>query len=412
MSDIDDREIRRALGPGSRSRFDDIRRRLEADRPGECGELQAEVTSLATGAREPEAARHAAGCARCRDQADQARDVWRRLAWPASNARFDGLRSRLIAPLPFRPGRFVAAALLAAAVVGALAWPRPSPPTGGAPLARRLENDGLGLRVLAELGTERAARTLLAIGGPEAEALLIGMMGRNRDIDAVVTRGLAADAPGPLHPADLVREWRPDLLAALIDSAPPGSATTIIPALFEPDLAARAARALERLPHDEAAAALELAGVGATLEEAGVFAERSVAVAGALKAATGSRLHRQRCFWRAVAGSNSLDFLFAAAGSSLFREDALMFIGLLPDDVVVAACRDALRNPVLAAGAARAAARLGDRRLVPALIRAAKEPPPGMGSAGFEMEKGDLVSARSESFESVCLDAVAQITRQ
>jgi hypothetical protein len=89
-----------------------------------------------------------------------------------------------------------------------------------------------------------------------------------------------------------------------------------------------------------------------------------------------------------------------------------MFLGLLPDDLVIPACREALRKPALAAGAARFAARLGDRRLVPDLIRATKEPPQGMGSAGFEVEEGELISARSESFESVCRDAVAQLSRQ
>ena len=405
-------DLRRALDAESRATFRDLRRRLESDRPGPCDALAADVTSIGTGAREPEAERHAAECARCRDRADEARDVWRRLAWPASMARFSGLIPRLLAPLPFRAGRAVAAAILAAAIVGALAVPGDAPATGGLAMRARLDREGLTLREIAGLGTERAARTLIAIGGPEADTLLLGMMGRDRAVDSVIAGGLTGVHAGPMHPAEVVRDWRPDLLPALIDAAPPGSALTIVPALFDPRLALRATRALERLPHDEAAAALELAGLSATPDEAATFAQQDIAVPGALAAASRSRDHRMRCFWSALAGDGGLKFLLAAAGSSFFREDALMFLGLLPDDLVFEACREALGDPDLAAGAARAAAKLGDRRLVPALMRAAKSPPQGMGSAGFEIEEGSLISARSETLETVCLDAVAQLTRQ
>ena len=404
-------DIRRAFGAPSKATFGDLRARLEADRPGPCDALAADVTSLATGAHEPDAERHAAECAQCRDRADEARDVWNRLAWPSSKARFSDLAPRLLAPLPFRAGRAVAAALLAAAVAGALVIPATSLPAGGAAKRARLDRDGLGLQEIANFGTERAARTLLDVGGPEADALLIGMMGRDRVVDAVIASGLTGTNAGPLHPAEVVRDWRPDLLPALIDAAPPGSALTIVPALFNPQLAGRAASALERLPHEEAAAALELAGLSATPEEAATFAQREISLSGALAAASRSRDHRMRCFWSALAQDEGPKLLLAAAGSSLLREDALMFHGLLPDDLVFAACREALQDPELAAGAARAAAKLGDRRLVPALIRAAQDPPQGLRSAGFEMEEGDWVSARSESFKSVCLDAVAQISR-
>jgi hypothetical protein len=408
MSDLDDKDIRRALGPDSKATFGDLRRKLEADRPGACDRFAAEVTALATGAREPEAERHAAECARCRDLADQAGDVWRRLAWPASRARFDDLKPRLLAPLPLRMGRAVAAALLAASVIGAVAWPSTFE---DGDKGARLEREGLGVREIAALGTVRAAKTLIAIGGAEAEAALVAMMGRNRDVDEVIANALAGSNVGPMHPAELVRERRPDLLPALIDAAPPGSALTIVPALFDPRLAGPATRALERLPHDEVATALELSGLSATPEEGAAFAERGVAISGALAAASRSRDHRMRCFWSAVGGADGLDFLFAAAGSAPLREDALMFLGLLPDDTVFQACREALRDPELAAGAARAAAKLGDRRLVPALMRAASHPPQGMGSAGFEIVDGSLVTARSETLESVCLEAVTSLTR-
>lgn len=403
-------EIRRALDAESRASFQDLKRRLEADRPGACDALEADVTALATGASEPEAERHVAECARCRDRVDASRDAWRLLAWPESKSRFADLEPRLLAPLPFRPWRAAAAVFLAAAVAGAVAWPM-KVPTGGRDLGYRLERDGLSLGAIAALGTERAARTLVAIGSPEADALLVGMMGRNREIDAFIAPALARADVGPLHPADLVRDWRPDLLPALIDAAPPGSAWAIVPALFDPALAVRATLALERLPRDETESALEFAGLGATPEEAAALARREVAVAGALAAALRSRDHMTRCFWSAVAAENGVDFLIAAAASPLLREEALMFLGLLPEDTVSAACRKALGDPALAAGAARAAAWLGDPRLVPALMRAAKSPPPGMGSAGFRIEEGELVSARSESFETICLDAVAQITR-
>jgi HEAT repeat protein len=234
------------------------------------------------------------------------------------------------------------------------------------------------------------------------------MMGRN-DADAVIARARGRGrAPSS---GDLVRQWRPDLLSALIDAAPPGSASTIVPALFDPLLAVRATRALERLPRDEAESALAFAGLGATPDEGGAFAQRDVAVTGALAAALRSRVHRTRCFWSAVTTENGMDFLLAAVGSPLLRDEALMFLGLLPEDAVSEACRKALEDPDLAAGAARAAGWLGDRRLVPALMRAAKSPPPGMGSAGIRIEEGELMSARSESFETVCLDAIAQLNR-
>jgi len=412
MNDSEDQEIRRALDAESRATFDDLRRRLDADRPGPCDALEAEVSALATGSEAPEAERHAAECARCRDRADAARDVWRRLEWPASKARFADLKPRLLAPLPFRAGRAVAAALLAAAVAGALAWPGVSPRAGGDALAGRLRRDGLEMRDIAALGTERAARTLIAIGSPEAEALLLGMMGRDPKVDAVIAAGLTGGAEGPVHPADLVRLSRPDLLPALIDAAPPGSASTIVPALFDPALASRAARALERLPRHETDAALEWAGLGATIDEAEAFAVRGIAVAGALAAADRSRNHRSRCFWSAVGAEDGMEFLLAAAGTSTLRDDAFMFLDLLPDDVVAAACRNALGDPALAGGAARAAARLGDRRLVPHLLRAARNPPPGIGAAGFEVTPGPLIGGRSDSFETVCLAAVSQITKE
>lgn len=404
-------ELRRALGAKSKATFADLRARLQADRPGPCDALEAGVTALATGAREPEAERHAAECAACRDRADAARDVWRRLAWPASKARFADLRPRLLAPLPFRAGRAVAAALLAAAVAGWFARPWIPPASSDAAMGERLDRHGLSLREIADFGTERAARTLIAIGGPEAEACLVGMMGRDRAVDAVIAAALTGRDAGPLHPAALVRDWRPDLLPALIDAAPPGSASTIVPALFDPALASRAARALERLPRHETDAALEWAGIGATPEQAGAFASRGVAVAGALAAADLSPRHRTRCFWRAVLAEGEMEFLLAAAGSPFLRDDAFMFLDLFPPEDVAAACRNALDDPALASGAARVAARLGDRRLVPALMRAARHPPPGMGAAGFEIEEGELVSARSMTFEAVCLDAVSRLTR-
>lgn len=411
MNEPGEREIRRALDAESRASFEDLRRRLEADRPGRCDEHDAGLTAHATGSYEPEAARHAAECARCRDRVDAAHDVWRRLAWPESKARFQDLRPRLLAPLPFRSWRAVAAGLLAAAVTLAFVLPGNPRPPGGRALAERLERDGLSLRQIASLGTDRAARTLAAIGGPEADGQLLGMMGRNREVDAFIASALTGTEMGPIHPAELVREWRPDLLPALIDAAPPGSASTIVPALFMPHLAARATLALERLPRDETEAALALAGHGATPEEGGEFAERGVAVAGALAAASRSPVHRTRCFWSAVTGDDGVEFLLAAAGNPALREDAFNFLDLLPDDMVAQACREALRDPSLAAGAARAAARLGDRSLVPALMRAARQPPRGMGAAGFEISEGPLISARAETLETVCLEAVARLTR-
>lgn len=80
---MNDDELRGALGGESRASFDDLRRRLDADKPGACDAFDAGLTALATGAREPEAERHAAECARCRDRVDAARDVWGRLEWPA-----------------------------------------------------------------------------------------------------------------------------------------------------------------------------------------------------------------------------------------------------------------------------------------------------------------------------------------
>ena len=84
MSTPDD--LDRAFDERSKSTFGDLRRRLEQDRPEGCDAVEAGLTALATGAREPEAERHAATCARCRDRVDGVRDVWRRLEWPTSNA--------------------------------------------------------------------------------------------------------------------------------------------------------------------------------------------------------------------------------------------------------------------------------------------------------------------------------------
>jgi hypothetical protein len=406
MSD-DEREIRKALGTESRATFGDLRRRMEEDRPGGCEEHAAALTAHATGSVEPDAIRHAGACARCRDRADEALDVWRKLSWPDSKALFRDLKPRLLAPRPFRMWRAAAAALLAACGALAIAVPSAAPQTGGPGLAERLKRSGVSLRRVADRGTEPAARTLAAIGTPEAEALLIGMMGRDPDVDALIVSALTGRDLGPVHPADVVRDWRPDLLPALLDSAPPGSASVILPALFIPRLAERATRALERLPRHEAETALTLAGIGATLEEAGEFAERGVAVPAALAAATRSPAHRTRCFWSAVTGDDGVEFLMAAAGTPYLREDAFNFLGLLPDDLVAAACREALRDPSLVAGAARVAVWLKDRSLVPALLRAARQ----SGVAGLELEEGPLVSAREETVATVCLKAAEELAR-
>jgi hypothetical protein len=390
----------------SKSTFDDFRRRLEADRPEGCDAVEAGLTALATGAREPEAERHAATCARCRDRVDQVRDLWRRLEWPASTARFRDLEAKLVAPLPFRGGRAVAAALLVAAVAVAFLAPAGVPDSGN--LARRLERDGWNLKAIADLRTERAARTLAAIGGSKADALLLGMMGRSRAVDEVAAAALTGADRGPVHPAEIVRRWRPDLLPALIDAAPPGSASMIVPALFDPRLSAAAARALGRLPWIETEAALEWAGLGASPDEAGALAELGIAVPAALKAAMLSADHRTRCFWSAVSQRGGLEFLLAAAGTPILSEDAFRFLDLLPAALVVEAVRDALRDPELAGGAARAAARLGDRSLVPALMRAARNR--GAEVVGLEIADGPLLGARSVTLESVCLDAVAVLT--
>lgn len=412
MSDIEDRELREALGAESRATFGDLRRRLDADRPGGCDAVEAGVTALATGAHETEAKNHIETCARCRDKADAARDVWRRLDWPTSKATFAGLRPRLLAPLPFRAGRAVAAALLVTAVAGLLAWPGPDPSPGGEALAARMEREGLTLEDIANRGTEGAARTLISIGGTRAETLLVGMMGRDPEIDAVISNALAGRSVGPMHPADLVRDARPDLMPALIDAAPPGSASTIVRAIFDPRLRSRAIRALERMPRDEVDSALEWAGYGATLQESEAFAVRGIGVVGALAAASRGGLYRSRCFWRAVTTEGGVEFLLAAAGTPHLRADAFTFLDLLPDEQVAAACRSALGTRELAGGAARVAARLGDRRLVPALVRAARHPPPGMGSAGFEVTEGPLVSGESYAFEAICQQAVSQLTSE
>lgn len=400
-------EIRRALESESRATFGDLRRRLDEDRPGPCEEHAVALTAHATGSHEPEAVRHADECARCRDQADEARDVWRLLSWPESKARFQDLEPRLRSPLPFRAWRAAAAVLLAATGALALALPSADPERGGVELAERLHRQGVRLRQVADLGTERAARTLAAIGTPEAEAHLVGMMGRDPAVDAYIVSALTGKDLGPIHPAEVVRDWRPDLLPALLDSAPPGSASAVIPALFIPHLAERATRALERLPRHEAETAFSLAGMGATPEEAGEFAERGVAVPGALAAASRSPAHRTRCFWGAVTGDDGVEFLMAAAGTPDLREDAFNFLGLLPDDMIAAGCREALRDPARAAGAARVAVWLKDRTLVPALLRAARQS--GMG--GLELEEGPLVSARAETLSSVCLKAAELLAR-
>jgi hypothetical protein len=216
---------------------------MEADRPGDCDALAPGVTAAATGSRDAEAERHLAECAGCRDRADSARDAWRLISWPASRARFDGIRPQLSRPAPFRFGRLAAAAALG--IAAALAWTLPG--GGGGPgLADRLQRDGITLRHLADLGTPRAAQTLAAIGGPEAEALLLSMMGRNRRVDEIAAKALAGKDVGPVHPAELVRLWRPDLLVALMEAPPPGSAATIVPALYDPRLAWRGTLATRR----------------------------------------------------------------------------------------------------------------------------------------------------------------------
>ena len=408
MTSSEDREIRRALGPESKATFRDLVRRMDADRPGMCDSLAADVTALATGSHDDRADAHLSECAACRDRADSIQDVWHAISWPASKARFDPLRPHLSAAPPFRFGRLVAAAALGAAAV--LSWALPSGPSeyGGQGLADRLNRDGISLRHLADLGTARAASTLAAIGGPDAEALLLGMMGRNPEVDAVATKALTGKNLGPMHPAELVRIWRPDLLTALMDAALPGSASTIAPALYDPRLAWRATLALERLPRAEVESALAFEGLGASPEEAAELAERGIAVTGALAAASRSPSHRTKCFWSAVAGAD-LDFLFAAAGSPLLREDAFRFLDLLPEELVAAECRKALVDSNLAAGAARAAGRLRDRSLVPALMKAASQPPQGMGAVDLVIEEGPLVSARGVTLASLCMEAVTRL---
>ena len=410
MSDSDESDIRRALGADSRATFGDLRRKLESDLPGTCHALDESITAYATGSEEPEAELHVAECARCRDRRDARADLWRRLAWPESRARFLELRPRLFEPRPFRMIRAVAAILLAAALASALAIPRPQAPDDREALLKRLDQMGVSLKDLAALGDERSVRMLIKVGGPGSDALLLGVLGRDSRLDPIIARALAGGPTESLLPADLVRDHRPDLLPALVDMARPGSATAIVAALFEPRLAPRAARALTRLPRDEVESALAFAGMGATPEEAEALVDREIALEGALVAAGRSYRHGDQCFWRAVTSDNGLDFLIAAAGTAALREEAFSFLNLIPDDVVAAGCRRALRHPALAAGAARVAARLGDRRLVPELLHAAKNPPPGMDDAGFEITGDALVTCRSLTFEAICMQAVAELT--
>ncbi|HEY3226279.1 MAG TPA: hypothetical protein VGK61_04690 [Planctomycetota bacterium] len=410
MSDSDESDIRRGLEADSRATFGDLRRRLETDRPGACEALDEEITALATGSPDPEAERHVAECARCRDRRDARADLWRRFAWPESRARFLGLRPRLFEPRPFRLIRGVAAALLAAAVAGTLTLPHPQTPADGDALRVRLDRMGVSLKELAALGNEHSIRMLKDIGGPEADALLLGLLGRDPRLDPIIARALAGGPTESLLPADLVRDHRPDLLPALVEMARPGSASAIVAALFDSRLAPRAAKALTRLPRDEVESAIAFAGMGATPDEAETLVDREIALEGALVAAGRSNRHGDQCFWRAVTSDGGLDFLMAAAGTAALREEAFAFLTLLPDDLVAAGCRKALRHPALAAGAARVAAKLGDRRLVPELLRAAKNPPPGMESAGFEISSDELITFRSLTFEAVCMQAVAELT--
>src|SRR6185295_12309188 len=99
-------------------------------------------------------------------------------------------------------------------------------------------------------------------------------------LDPIIARALAGGPTESLHPADLVRDHRPDLLPALVDMARPGSASAIVGALFDKRLALRAARALTRLPRDEVESALAFAGMSATPEEAKALVDREIALEG------------------------------------------------------------------------------------------------------------------------------------
>jgi hypothetical protein len=44
-------------------------------------------------------------------------------------------------------------------------------------------------------------------------------------------------------------------------------------------------------------------------------------------------------------------------------------------------------------------------------MKAAKNPPRGMGAASFELSEGTLISARSESLATVCLEAVQRLNQ-
>lgn len=393
----------------SRAMFEDFQRRLAADRPEGCDAVDESITALATGSPEPEAERHLAGCAKCRDRLDARRDIWRLIEWPASAALFDRLRPRLSA----RPIRWIARAasiLLAAGAVWAAARPVQAPDPDGATLGSRLTQSGVTLQEIAALGTERAARRLAAIGGPEADALLLEMLTRDGRLAPVVGKALAGLTAESIHPADLVQLHRPDLLPKLIDLAPPGSGPLIISALSNPELADRAAAALARLPEREALACIRFGGLSATPEEAASLIGHPRALEGALEGASRSRSHRDLCFWRALAVDGGLQFLIAAAGDLSLRDHALRFLDLVPEEEMTAACVQALRHPALAPGAVRAALRLNDRRLVPELLRAAKDPPPGMGAAGFELTGGPVLAGRSLAFETVCVNAATELS--
>jgi hypothetical protein len=396
-------------GGASQATFEGLRRRLAADRPDGCEAIDESVTAVATGSPDPEAERHLAMCAKCRDRRDARSEVWRLLEWPVSAARFEDLRPRLLA----RPIRWLARAasvLLAAGAVWAAARPSGPQEPDGAAIGTRLSESGVTLQEVAALGTDRAARRLAAIGGPEADALLLEMLARNPRLAPIVGKALAGLEVESIHPADLVREHRPDLLSKLIDLAPPGSGPVILSALSDPRLADRAAAALARLPEREARSCARLVGLSATPEEAATLIGHPRALEGAIEGASRSRDHRDLCFWRALAVDGGVVFLIAAAGDFTLRDDALQFLDLLPEEEVAAACIRALRHPLLAPGAVIAALRLNDRRLVPELLRAAKDPPPGLGAAGFELTGGPVLTGRSLPFEMVCVDAASELS--
>lgn len=326
------------------------------------------VTAAAYGDPAP----HLAGCARCRDRAEQTRaflPVLDRLAEIPSRAEFAGIRAKL-ARRPVPVWAVAAAAAVLVALLAPLFIPPSTPvPPAADPLAwidplspGSVRLDQLPALEAAAAGDTPRAMTairLLRDLGPAGEAALLAVLKRRPPATPAVAAAL-----GDLKSREAVEELMalatPDALRALVRIGAPEAAPAFLDALGDPATAAIAMEGLGALPERSLVSWLELYKNGASPEEGAILAssQRPFIRETARWIAWRSTDHRQAVIAWASRDPAGTTFLVEVALDPTLGSDALDALAKLPVDRVTRVVEHALRRPELALAAAHVAAQL------------------------------------------------------